>query len=183
MGTSIEVNQKSLEKVFADLERNLGKKEANKIMGKGSKAAAMVMKKAIIASASSMGISDPSAKIIKIRKIRFKSGVSGHHLFVGRGSKSRGIHIGQNGNISYDLPVVWLEYGTYNRRDQSKHPYTKETMRRHPTAQSKNSYYPADFGIPAKPFIRSAYESSKTNAFKAMIGAVEKELHNLKVST
>lgn len=184
MATSITVDERSLEKVLADLERNLSKKEMKKLMNSGSKASAMVMKNAIKTSASMLGVTTSAARQVKIRQLRTSRGgmLNGHHVFVGRGSQSRGEFIGKAG-VDFEVPVTWIEYGTYNQRKWSTtEPYTPQTLKRHPSANIKNFSVPANYGIVAKPFIRTAFQASVSSATKAMFNKIEEGTKNFKVS-
>ena len=185
MSTSITVDKRSLEKVLKDLERNLSPKEMRKLMNSGSKASALVMKNAIKTSAASMGVVTPAAKVIKIRQMRTskRGTVNGHHIFVGRGSQARGDYINGKAGVDFETPVVWVEYGTYNHRKwQTTEPYTPQTLKRHPNAESKNAHVPPGYGITARPFIRTAYQSALSAATKAMFDKIADGVKNFKVS-
>ena len=190
MSVKIEVDDRSLEKVLKDLERNLSKKEMRKLMNSGSKASALVMKNAIKTTAASMGVVTPAAKVIKIRQMRTSRGgtLNGHHIFVGRGAERRGrfdknAGTGEPQKAGFEVPVVWVEYGTYNHRKWSTtEPYTPVTLKRHPDAKSKNAYVPPGYGITARPFIRTAYQASISSATKAMFDKIADGVKNFKVS-
>ena len=190
MAVSITVDERSLEKVLKDLERNLSKKEMRKLVNSGSKAGAMVMKRAIKSSAASMGVSTSSARVIKIRQLRTsRSGeVNGHHIFIGRGAQSRGSfdkNIGKGPQkAGFEIPVVWIEFGTFNHRKWSTtEPYTPATMKRHPNAMIKNKGVPLSVGIAARPFIRTAYQSSIGAATSAMFDKISEGAKKFKVSS
>lgn len=179
----ISVDERSLEKVLSDLEYNLSKKQMKKLLNKGTKAAALKMKKAIIANAGALGVESAAAKVVKIRQLRTGKGgmLNGHHIFIGRGKDSRGAYkLGDE--EGFELPVVWIEYGTYNHRNWAgDEPYTPETMKRHPDAMAKNAGA-GNIGIHPRPFIRAAYDANKRAAFTTMLDAVEVGVRQFRIT-